>query len=153
MSPEQARIVGIALIALTALLIGFHGASTLVTMTQLGASPPKTSQPARSHASLVPQPPVPVIKPNEQKASEPAPTISAGEEASAPPEQPQQPAAQQQPTQIVADDQSGVAAAARAKARAEMDAMGPQFDGQEAAPRPEPRRRYHAPRPELHKVY
>ena len=56
MSPEQARIVGIALIALTALLIGFHGASTLVTMTQLGASPPKTSQPARSHASLVPQP-------------------------------------------------------------------------------------------------
>jgi hypothetical protein len=151
MSPEQARIVGVALIALTAVLVGFQGASTLVTMTQLGASPPKASQPPRSHASLVPQPPVPVIKPNEQKASEPAPTISAGEETPAEPLQ--QSAAQQQPTQVVPDDQSGAAAAARAKARAEMDAMGPQFDEQEAAPRPEPRRRYRAPRPELHKVY
>ena len=150
MSPEQARIVGVVLIALTALLVGFQGASTLVTMTQLGASPPKASQPARSHASLVPQPPVPVIKPAEQKASEPAPTISAGEET--PAEQPQQPAAPQQPAQVVADDQSGVAAAAKAKARAEMDAMGPQLDEQDAPPRQE-RRRYRAPRPELHKVY
>ena len=149
MSPEQARIVAVVLVALTALLVGFHGASTLVTVTQLGASPPKTSQPPRSHASLVPQPPVPVIKPAEEKPPEPAPTISAGEETSAPAEQPEQSTAQQ-PLQVVADDQSNIAAAAKAKAQAEMDAMEDRPN--EVRP-PDRRRRYRAPRPELHKVY
>jgi hypothetical protein len=146
MSPEQARIVAVVLVALTALLVGFQGASTLVTVTQLGASPPKASQPPRSHASLVPQPPVPVIKP--ERTPEPAPTISAGEETPASAEQQEQSTAQQ-PMQVVADDQSNIAAAAKAKAQAEMDAMGDRPD----EPPPERRRRYRAPRPELHKVY
>jgi hypothetical protein len=144
MSPEHARIAAAVLVALTALLVGFHGASTLMTLTQLGAGPPKASQPPRSHASLVPQPPVPVIKPAEQRA----PTISAGEEIPTPAEQPRQSTAQQ-PVEVVVDDQSGIAAAAKAKAQAEMDAMEDRPD----RPPPERRRRYRAPRPELHKVY
>jgi hypothetical protein len=148
MSPEQARIAAVVLVALTALLVGFQGASTLVTLTQLGASPPKASQPPRSHASLVPQPPVPVVKPAEEKAPESAPTVSAGEETPVPAEQPEQPAAQQS-VQVLADDQSNIAAAAKAKAQAEMDAMADQPD----EPPRERRRRYRAPRPELHKVY
>ena len=51
----------------------------------------------------------------------------------------------------VPDNQVGVAAAAKAKAQAEMDAMGDQAE--QTAPPPERRRRYRAPRPELHKVY
>jgi hypothetical protein len=152
MSPEQARLVAVLLVALAALLVGFQGASTLLTVTELGASPSKP-QPARSHASLVPQPPVPVIKPAEPKAAQPtaAPTISAGEEAPSAggptPVPGEQPAAQ-----VVTDNQAGVAAAARSKAQAEMDALGdrPDEDVRQQAPAP---RRYRAPRPELHKVY
>ena len=152
MSPEQARLVAVVLVALTALLVGFQGASTLLTVTQLGASTPKATSAPRSHASLVPQAPVPVIKPAEPKAAEPAaaPTITAGEEAPSaggPTPVPGEQAA----AQVVADNQSGTAAAAKAKAQAEMDAMGPMPD--ETALPQEPRRRYRAPRPELHKVY
>jgi hypothetical protein len=147
MSPEHARIVAVTLVALTALLVGFHGVSTLMTLTQLGANPPKDSRP-RSHASLVPQPPVSVIKPAQERTSEPAPTINAGEEIPAPAEQPAQSAAQQ-PLQVVPDSSIGVAAAAKAKAQAEMDAM----DDRPDQPPLERGRRYRAPRPELHKVY
>ncbi len=151
MSPEHVRIVAVVLVALTALLVGFQGASTLVTVTQLGASAP-TSQPAKSHASLVPQSPVPVIKPTEPKASEPAaaPTIAAGEEAPSA-GGPTPVPGEQTAAQVVTDNQAGVAAAAKAKAQSEMDALGPQLE-QDVAPRPEPRRQ-RAPRPELHKVY
>ena len=37
MSPEQAPIAAVALIVLTALLVGFQSVSTLLTVTQLGA--------------------------------------------------------------------------------------------------------------------
>ena len=150
MSPEQTPIAAVALIVLTALLVGFQSVSTLLTVTQLGAGPTKGPAP-KSHISLVPQPPVPTIKPDEPKAAEPAPapTIAAGEEA--PGAAGQTPAASEQAAQVVTDNPAGIAAAAKAKAQTEMDTPGPQID--ENTPRPEPRRRYRAPRPELHKVY
>ena len=147
MSPEHARILAVALVALTALLVGFQGASTLLTVTQLGASPPKATSAPRSHASLVPQAPLPVIKPSEPAA--PAPTIAAGEDAPAA-SGPAPAPAEQTTAQVVTDNPAGIAAALRAKAQAEMDELGPMAG--ENAP-PEPRRRYRAPRPELHKVY
>jgi hypothetical protein len=51
----------------------------------------------------------------------------------------------------VPDNQIGVAAAAKAQAQAEMDMMG--YQAEQIAQQREPRRRYRAPRPELHKVY
>jgi hypothetical protein len=140
---RSSLVIAGALVALTALLVGFQGASMLVTVAQLGASAPKP-QPAKSHASLVPQTPLAAVKPNEPA---PAPKVSApvSEPVPAPT------ASEQVPVQTVTDNQAGVAAAAKAKAQAEMDTMGPTPD--ESALPQEPRRRYRAPRPELHRVY
>lgn len=147
MTHGQTRLLAASLVALIALLIGFHGASTLLTVTQLGASPTKGPAP-KSHASLVPQLPIPTIKPSEPVAmpapraselspDEPAPATSV--------------AADTKPMPTVPDNQFGVAAAAKAQAQAEMEIMGDQAE--QNAPQPERRRRYRAPRPELHKVY
>lgn len=156
MSPEQARIAAIALIALTAVLVGFHGASTLLTVTQLGVGSTKAAPP-KPHASLVPQPPVPTIKPSEPvsppapRASEPAPDEPAPASTAASDTKASPTAADTTPMPTVPDNQVGVAAAAKAQARAEMEAMGGRFE--QDMPPPEQRRRYRAPRQELHKVY
>ena len=76
---RKALILAVSLVALTALLVGFQGASTLLTVTQLGASPTK-GPPPKSHASLVPQPPVAVVKPSEPTAA-PMPAPRASEPA------------------------------------------------------------------------
>jgi hypothetical protein len=143
----QTRILAVSLVALTALLVGFQSVSTLLTVTQIGASPTK-GPPPKSHASLVPQPPVATVKPGEPvsmpapRASEPVPNEpapNAGVTADA------------RPMPSVPDNQVGAAAAAKVQAQAEMDAMGDQLE-QNPPPR-ERRRRYRSPRPELHKVY
>lgn len=140
------------LVGATALLVGFQGVSTLLTVTQIGASPEKPQAP-RSHASLVPRPPVPVIKPSEPKAAEPKPDepmVKAGEEAQAA----HNPSTSEQTaSQVVTDDQSGIAAALKAKAQAEMDMIDPLPDENAQPLQERPRKRYRAPRPELHKVY
>ena len=79
---------------------------------------------------------------------------------------PAAPASDIKPMPTVPDNQVGVAAAAKAQARAEMDAMGDRRIGdqmmddrmmgdriEQDMPRPEQRRRYRAPRQELHRVY
>jgi hypothetical protein len=143
----QTPIRAVSLIALTALLVGFQSVSTLLTVTQLGASQPIGSPP-KSHASLVPQPPVAIVKPSEP-ASVPAPRFS--EPASDEPAPATGVTANARPIPAVPDNQAGAAAAAKAKAQAEMDATGDQTEP--IAPPPERRRRYRTPRPELHKVY
>lgn len=147
MRPAQTPILAGSLIAVTALLVGFQSVSTLLTVTQLGASQPIGSPP-KSHASLVPQPPIPAIKPSEP-VSMPAPRASEPT-----PEEPAAPAAgvtaDARPMPSVPDNQVGAAAVAKAQAQAEMDAMGDQVE--QNSP-PERRRRHRAPRPELHKVY
>jgi hypothetical protein len=146
MSPEQARIVAVVLVALTALLVGFQGASTLVTVTQLGATPPQASAP-KSHASLAPPTHAVPVKP--VKPDEPMPAPKTSEPASAP--VPAPPAGAQTPREIVTDNQSGIAAAAKAKAQAEMDAMAGAPD--DNAPPRETRRRYRPPPIDKHRVY
>ena len=148
MTHAQTRIVAVSLIALTALLVGFQSVSTLLTVTQIGAST-AIGAPPKSHASLVPRPPVATNKPSEPisvpapRASEPVPNEpapNAGVTADA----------RQMPS--VPDNQVGVAAAAKAQAQAEMDAMDDQVQQNPPPPR-ERRRRHRTPRPELHKVY
>jgi hypothetical protein len=146
-------VVAAALVGTTAILVGFQGASTLLTVTQIGASAEKPKAP-RSHASLVPKPPLPAIKPDAPKEAELRATGSAsapraGEDARAAP----QPSAGEQAAQVVTDNQPGIAAALKAKAMAEMDAMELPPDEDARPVRERPRKRYRAPRPELHKVY
>jgi hypothetical protein len=149
----QTPIFAVSLIALTALLVGFQSVSTLLTVTQFGAGP-TMGAPPKSHASLVPQPPVAIVKPIEpvsvpvSRASEPASDEAAPAPAPAPAAGV---TANAGPIPAVPDNQVGAAAAAKAKAQAEMDAMGDQTE--QTAPSPERRRRHRAPRPELHKVY
>ena len=149
MTRGQTRLLAISLVALGALLVGFHGASTLLTVTQLGASPTNGPVP-KSHASLVPQPPVPTIKPSGT-ASAPMPAPRAGESVADEPAAATVPNAVDTPMPSVPNNQIGIAAAAKAQAQAEMDAIGDQIE--RPMPQREPRRRYRAPRPELHKVY
>jgi hypothetical protein len=154
MTRGQTHLVAGSLVALTALLVGFQSVSTLLTVTQLGASPsPSKGPPPRSQASLVPQPPVATIKPSEP-ASTPAPMPAPRASEPAVREPAPAPVANSvdtTPMPSVPDNPAGAAAAAKIQAQAEMDAMGDQVE-RNVPPR-ERRRRYRAPRPELHKVY
>ena len=149
-------VLAASLVALTALIVGFQAASTLLTVTQIGASPVK-GPPPKAHSSLVPQPSQPAVKPSEPvsaKPSEPASMPALAVRASEPAADKSAPvpvSAETTPVPSVPDNQVGVAAAAKSQAQAEMDTMGDQVE--RPAPQPERRRRYRAPRPELHKVY
>lgn len=151
MPSGKTRVAVFALIGLTALLVGFQGASTLMTLTQIGASPGKPSV----HASLVPRPAIPL------EVSEPA-RIPAADVHAATPTQAAAPTPNVQPV-IEADPVAPSAAdtvaaptsnladlAAAATAQAQL-VEAPAFI-EEAPPRRE-RRRYRAVRPDLHRVY
>jgi hypothetical protein len=154
MPSGKTRVAVFALIGLTALLVGFQGASTLMTLTQIGASPGKPSVP-KAHASLVPRPAIPL------EVSEPA-RIPAADVHAATPTQAAAPTSNVQPV-IEADPVAPSAAdtvaaptsnladlAAAATAQAQL-VEAPAFI-EEAPPRRE-RRRYRAVRPDLHRVY
>jgi hypothetical protein len=153
MPSGKTRVTVFALIGLTALLIGFHGASTLMTLTQIGASPVKPSLP-KAHASLVPRPAIPL------EVSEPARLPAAPEVQAAVPtpisntppavEIEQHPAEQVPAADPVAAQPGNLAnLAAAAAAQAELDV--PAFT-EEPPPRRE-RRRHRSVRPDLHRVY
>lgn len=117
----------------TALLVGFQGASMLVTVTELGASPPGLS--ARP-PKLPPRPPqttaIVTPVPVEQKPAEAVPdSASVIVDAAGRP--------------VVSDPPAGVAAS--------MAVTEPPTDEDVQPVQERPRKRYRAPRPELHKVY
>jgi cell division protein FtsN len=141
----SAPLAAFAFAAVIAVLVGFQGASMLVTVTQLGATPPKAPAP-KSHASLVPRTPAVPVKPEE-----PMPAPKPSERASEPAPAPAPRASTQASAEIVTDNQAGIAAAAKARAQAEMDAMEQEPD--ERVPRREQRRRYRAPPVDKHRVY
>ena len=117
--------------ALIAVLVGFAGASTYLSIANFGADP-EVQKPKTPLASLQ--------QPRSDKAVQPA-ASSTGTPDPAPSEQASPP--EPNPT--------GVAAAAKAKARAEMDAMANTADEQ-AEPREMPRR-YRAPQSDKHRIY
>ena len=149
MPSGKTRIAIFALIGLSALLVGFHGASTLMTLTQIGASPTKPQLP-KAHASLAPKPALPL------QVSEPAKTRDTidAQPAAPPPAANPQPAVEAVPApalDAVAPPSANLSALAAAT-MAEADRVEVPEWAEEPPPRRE-RRRYRAPRPDLHRVY
>lgn len=145
--PRGKTVLAASLVALVALLVGFQGASTLLTVTQLGASPDDGTKPSpRAHASLVPRPPLPAVKPSEpaeNKSSQPAaPALPREAQPAAPVTADLRP--------IVPDEQADAMPASIAQ-QSEFEPEGERVE--QPRPQQERRRRYRAPRVELHKVY
>jgi len=149
----KTRIAMFALIGLSALLVGFHGASTLMTLTQVAASPGKPQSP-KAHASLVPKPvlPVQVSEPTrtpviDRPADNPA-AIANAEPVVLPVPMQRRPAGEAAAEQP-APNPANLAAAATVQAElVHVPAVT-----EEATTRRERPRRYRAQRPELHRVY
>jgi hypothetical protein len=156
----RTRIAAFALAGLAALLVGFHGVSMLMTVTQLGASPEKPAL-RKSHASLVPRPAIPV------EVNEPARTVAPEVQAAAPTRTPAEapnaqpvieadPVAPSAADTVAAQPSNAVQPSNLADLAAATTAQAQLVDvpafTEEPPPRRE-RRRYRAVRPDLHRVY
>ena len=127
-SPRNSPLAFGVLVVMIAVLVGFHGMTMVLSTVPLGASTERAAKWPDAPARNIP---IPAAKPSE-------PTVAA---TTAVPTA--TPAAPVSPSEF-----QGLAAAAKAKAQAEMD----ELEG-EGAMEPPQRRRYRAPRPQLHKVY
>lgn len=130
MKPISSLALAVALVAVAALLVGFQGASTLLTVVEFGAAP--ESKPAKAPRWAHTQ-----IRPAPKDQIQPAPKERLESSAPAP-----------SPTAV--PNPRGLAAAAQAKAQAELDAMEEPLD-QNVVPRV--RRTYRAPKVDKHRIY
>ena len=139
MSSVSARVTAFALVAVTALLVGFQGVSMVLTFTRFGAD---TVKPPAVPANVRPRPDVAVRPDTAVRPAEPVEPVAAR------PAEPNERAA----VSNGAQNPTGIAAAAKAKAQAELDARDAAPDDDDAPPR-ERQRRVRSPRPDLHRVY
>ena len=128
------RALGAGLVAIAALLVGFQGATTVLTIAEYGASAKRSeSKPGETRLANL-QPERRAVDAVQPVRPEPAP---AEPQAAAPEEQPAA--------------STGIAAAAKAKALAEIEAM--EERAQRSTPPPRVKRTYRAPRVDKHRIY
>lgn len=133
MQPLTKRALGAGLVAIAALLVGFQGATTVLTIAEYGASAKRSESKAGETRLANLQTRHRAVEAVQPVRPEPAP---AEPQAAAPEEQPAA--------------STGIAAAAKAKALAEIEAMEEQA---QSAPPPRVKRTYRAPRVDKHRIY
>jgi hypothetical protein len=131
--PLTKRALGAGLVAIAALLVGFQGATTVLTIAEYGASAKRSESKAGETRLAHLQTRHRAVEAVQPVRPEPAP---AEPQAAAPEEQPAA--------------STGIAAAAKAKALAEIEAMEEQA---QSAPPPRVKRTYRAPRVDKHRIY
>lgn len=133
MQPLTKRALGAGLVAIAAPLVGFQGATTVLTIAEYGASAKRESKPGETRLANL-QPERRAVDAVQPVRPEPVPV------------EPQAAAPEEQPAAS-----TGIAAAAKAKALAEIEAMEEQ--AQPSAPPPRVKRNYRAPRVDKHRIY
>jgi hypothetical protein len=134
------RALAAGLVAIAALLVGFQGATTVMTIAEYGASAKRSESKAgetRLANLQTERRAVDVAQPAKPEPAAAEPQTAAEPQAAAPEEQPAY--------------STGIAAAAKAKALAEIEAMEEQ--AQPSAPAPRVKRTYRAPRVDKHRIY
>lgn len=134
MQPLTKRALAAGLVAIAALLVGFQGATTVLTIAEYGASA-KRSESKSGETRLA----------NLQTERRPVDAVQPVRPEPVPVE-PQAAAPEEQPAAS-----TGIAAAAKARALAEIEAMEEQ--AQPSAPPPRVKRTHRAPRIDKHRVY
>jgi len=121
--PQNSLLAAGLLIAVVAVLIGFHAVTMMLGVATLSGEADRTAKPRTA-----------------------PPRVEVAAPVAAPAEAPREAV-----VQVPAEPPAGIAAAAKAKAQAEMSEFQPSGANPDA--QDQPRRRYRAPRPEMHKVY
>ena len=150
-SPRNSLLAAGILVAIVAVLIGFHGVTMVLSAMSLGASTEVAAKPEAAKPNIVQAAKPDTAKPDSAKSASIQPARDGPKPLPAP--LPVESPPPVQPTAAISEpveNPTGMAAAAKAKAQAEMDGALPRdSDARPAASR----RQFRATRADKHKVY